>query len=106
MEREEILKKAQAEAGGYDERRRLINGRAGTAACIAGELLCAALLAIKSIKGLPCGDVGAVLFTLEGAEALRIYLGSRERKHLFIAFLELGAALVLLIGYLTRVLRT
>lgn len=101
MERDEILKKAQAERDGLDEREQQMLGVSFGFGAVLMAALCIALAAARIFQGEHAYDYAAILFAyLAGAQAHQCW--KTRRRSAFVAaavyIFALAANLILFLG--------
>lgn len=99
MDREEVLKQTQAQAGDLDEREQQMLGEAFGFGGVLMTLLCAALAAARLVQGLGAYDYAAIVFAYLAGTHARQFWKTRRRGNLLMAAASavvLAANLILL----------
>lgn len=101
MDREEILRRAQADNTGLDEREQQMLGEAFGFGAVLMTLLCLALAAVRLFQGGQAYDYAAIVFAYLAGTQAHQYWKTRRKSALVTAVadtLVLAANLVLFLG--------
>lgn len=85
MDREEVLKRAQAQAGDLDEREQQMLGEAFGFGGVLMTLLCVGLAAMRMVQGLDAYDYAAIVFAYLAGTHARQFRKTRQRGNLLMA---------------------